>query len=134
MSEASGESLEFCAVESNEQLHQFSRSSFRVRVSDREGFRLRFGSLNLRLADVGSGGISLVSDNTTAMALGDIICNCELTLDGEHFSGLNGRVVHQFLEAGHTITGIQWLDLSPALLARFQITLKHLRSHLFARD
>ena len=135
MYERSGESLEFYAVESDEQLVEFSRSTFRVPVADREGFYLRFGSLSLRLADVCIGGVSLVSDNTTAMTLGDIICNCELLLEDERFSGLNGRVVHHSLDgSGSTITGIQWLDLNQQTVKRFQATLKYLRKHLFTRD
>ena len=135
MYERSGESLEFYAVESDDQLMEFSRAAFRVRVADREGFFIQFGTLNIPLADISIDGISLLSDKETAMALGDIICNCELTVEDECFSGLNGRVVHHSLEgSGRTVTGIQWLDLNPIMVKRFQATLTRLRKHMFKRD
>jgi hypothetical protein len=135
MHDRSGESLEFYAVESDDELVEFSRASFRVRVVDREGFSLRFGTLSMSLADISIGGVSLLSGDTTAMALGDIISNCELTVEGEHFSGLNGRVVHHSLDgSGRTVTGIQWLDLNPITVKRFQTVLAGLRKQVFKRD
>ena len=135
MYERSGESLEFCAVESDEQLVEFSRASYRVRVATREGFYLQFGCLSLPLADISIGGVSLVSNSETAMGLGDIICNCDLMVEDDCFKGLNGRVVHHSIDCdGNTITGIQWLNLSTILVNRFQTKLQHLRKHVFTRD
>jgi hypothetical protein len=129
------ESLEFHAVESDEQLVEFSRSSFRVRVADHDNFFLQFGSLSIPLADISIGGVSLILDEATAMALGDIICNCELTAEGSRFSGLSGRVVHHSLDGqGRTVTGVQWLDLNPITVKRFQATLTELRERVFKRD
>lgn len=129
------ESLEFHAVESDEQLVEFSRSSFRVRVADRKNFFLQFGSLCIPLADISIGGVSLILDQESAMALGDIICNCELTAEDARFGGLSGRVVHHSLDGqGRTVTGIQWLDLNPIMVKRFQTTLAELRERVFKRD
>ncbi|MCZ6829447.1 MAG: PilZ domain-containing protein [Gammaproteobacteria bacterium] len=135
MHERSGESLEFYAVESDEQPVEFSRASFRVRVADRDGFLIQFGTLSIPLADISTGGVSLLSNNEATMALGDIICSCELTVEDEHFSGLSGRVVHHSLDGnGRTITGIQWLDLNPIMVKRFQALLSQLRKRVFKRD
>jgi len=135
MHEGSEESLEFHALESDDQLVEFSRASFRVRVADREGFFIHFGMRRIPLADISIGGVSLLSDKDTAMALGDIISNCELTVENELFSGLNGRVVHHSLDGnGRTITGIQWLDVNPITIKRFQETLARLRKCVFKRD
>jgi hypothetical protein len=132
MYEQSEESLEFHAVESDEQLVEFSRSSFRIRVADRNGFFLRLGSLCIPLADISIGGVSLMLDKETAMELGDIISNCELSAEDTRFSGLSGRVVHHSLDAhGRTVTGIQWLDLNPVTVRRLQVTLTDLRRRVF---
>jgi hypothetical protein len=135
MYDRSGDSLEFYAVETDDELVEFSRASFRVRVAERQGFSLRFGSLSMPLADISIGGISVLSERETALSLGDIISNCELTVEGELFSGLNGRVVHHSLDgSGRTVTGIQWLDLNPITVKRFQTTLAELRKQVFNRD
>ena len=135
MAERSGDSLEFYTLQNDDQLVEFSRSSFRVRVAERENFFLQFGELNIPLADISIGGISLLTNSETAMALGDILCNCELTLGEEHFSGLIGRVVHHSLDgSGRMVTGIQWLDLNPMTLNRLQDLLSQMRQGIFKRD
>jgi c-di-GMP-binding flagellar brake protein YcgR len=134
MIEASGDSVEFYPVEDDEQLLQFSRAYFRVRVADKNGFTIKINNLKSPLADISIGGVSLLADPAAVIRLGDVIEDCEICMDGDLFSGLCGRIVHHSLDAsGRTVTGIQWLDVDPLTVKRFKTCLTRLRRRVFKR-
>ena len=131
MPQDDGDSLEFQPLDSDDELAEFARKSYRIPVKTHPDFTVRIADEMLPLADLSRTGISFLVSGPTPTP-GDILENCEMQLGDETLSKLDAKVVHCSLDDdGDLICGIQWLALDDKHAATLERIMSALREELF---
>ena len=127
------QSLEFQALDDDEQLTAISRSTFRIPVGDVEGNSLVIAGSSYRLLDISASGVRVSSEEKPY--LGEVVNDCELHIGDYTFSKLSGRVVYSSPETEQVWSfGIQWFDNNDDTVQRMADALKALRRDMFQQQ
>lgn len=135
MKQNNGESFEFEEIPCDALSVEIGRRFYRVPVRKKMNFSVVINATRYPLLDISSNGIRIAVEPTTSIASQDVISCCELVLDEQIFSALEGKVVHYSLEDDENwICGIKWLNIDADTENDIGKILLILRKELFKHD
>lgn len=112
-----------------------ARTSYRVQFAGRKNVFLDFQSRSYPLLDLSEGGVCIALEPNKSMALDGFLSHCNLVLEDDVFTGLEGRVVHYSLGSnGEWTCGIEWLNLKPTDAERMTPFIETMRKEIFNHE